>query len=299
MPIVPNGSVRAVSVGGSPRGWTFISNAKCWRRWAWRYLIGFLPANVKVYFDLGSAYHALMEGQSQGTVQAAYGHVFEEAQELAYTRQDGPPLGHATAVEQEYAIFGGKMTSKPDREETESKDGKGPATRMRDFKSAMRFSDYDEEAWNVDGGIVGELIAAGVEKGIVDIVLKYVAAKRVKLVPVTLTKAKADALEALVDDFWETLERRVRKAAGGSAKDAPRAFPPNLSECVGKYGPCDYYARCWGKPPESNLYSLSPAPPRRWVTGRNGELKLPGKLTPDLIEKAAKKVRAGWNLGAK
>jgi hypothetical protein len=35
------------------------------------------------------------------------------------------------------------------------------------------------------------------------------------------------------------------------------------------------------------------------VTGRNGELKLPGKLSVDLIEKAAGKVRKSWNLGAK
>ena len=83
----------------------------------------------------------------------------------------------------------------------------------------------------------------------------------------------------------------MTKAAKPKADDA-QLFPPNLNECVGDYGPCDYYAYCWGKPPESMMYRMAPEAPRRWVTGREGApLKLPGKLTAKLIDTAFAKLR--------
>lgn len=290
MPILPPGTKKpALEVGGSPRGWSFIGTGlSCWRKWAFKYLVGLNPAATKDYFDLGSAYHALMEGRGTSEVMRMYPNHIEAAVELQQARlKKGPPLSEALAVEREHILFNGKMTSKPDREEE---------GRIRDFKTAMTFSDNDEAAWNVDPGILGECLAAGVSEGIVDIVSKRVDSdKRVKLVTVKLTAEKVHALQSMVNDFWETLERRVKKAAGSPVPAAPNAFPMALNACVGKYGKCDYYDRCHGKPPESMLYRLSETPPRLWMTGRGeSPLPLPGKLTPSLIEKATGKVRAAW-----
>lgn len=289
MAILAKGTVATnTEVGGSPRGWTFIHTATCWHRWALRYLVGVFPATTKDYFDLGAAYHLFMEGKTVAEVLAAFPDQAATAHELFLTRMKGPPLGRATAMEREYVIFDGLMTSKPDREESELATG-STATLMRDYKSSANFSDNDDYNWNVDPGIVGEMVAAKVTKGIVDIISKRVdASKRVKLVPVTLTPAKAQWLGTMVLDFWVELATRLTSAADGETSPTA-ALPRNMGACVGKYGACEYYARCWGKPPESLLYKVAPKPPRRWVTGREGQkLPLPFDLTEKTIEKAAK-----------
>jgi hypothetical protein len=293
MPIAPKGEKPTTSAptGGSPRGWSFIGSAKCWRRWALKHLVGVRPATTKDYFALGSAYHALMEGQTDATVRAAYPDQYEQAKELHQTRmKKGPPLGKALAVEAEHAIFGGLMTSKPDREEQGL---------IRDYKTAMMFSDNDDAAWNVDPGILGECVAANVERASVDIISKRVdASKRVKLVEVTLTETKRHALEVLVNDFWEQVEYRVKKAAGKDPKLAANAFPMNLGDCVGKYGQCEFYARCHGRPPESLLYKVAEEPPRTWLTGRkDSPLPMPGGLSVNLVEKAATRVKNALGMG--
>lgn len=294
MPILPLGQKpNPLTIGGSPRGWTFISSADCWKRFGLRYGVGLFPAGTKSYFDLGSAYHGLLEGQPVTKVGADYPDHLMEASRLYRIRiAKGPPLGKALAVEREYALFDGKMTSKPDREE--------PGL-IRDYKTAMNFKESDEKRWNVAGGIIGEAVAAKVDTAIVDIISKYegkgedrAPEKPVKLVTVRVTAAKKDALEAHVDAFWEGVEERVKKAAK-SVAGASRAFSPNLNQCVGEYGPCDYYDHCWGKAPESLMYRLAPNPPRRWVHGReDAPLKLPGKLTPELIEKAFTNLKTAW-----
>ena len=288
MAILARGTVATnTEVGGSPRGWTFIHTAVCWHRWALRYLVGVFPAATKDYFDLGAAYHLFMEGKSVAEVAAAFPEQVTVAQELHTARMKGPPLGRAVAMEREHVIFGGLMTSKPDREE-------GPAdvaTAMRDYKSSANFSDNDDINWNVDPGIVGELVAAKVTKGIVDIVSKRVGNdKRVKLVEVTLTPAKATWLMMMVYDFWNSLAERLKsEACDNASTPESTAFPRNMGACVGKYGACEYYARCWGKPPESLLYKVGAKPPRNWVTGRpDQKLPLPYELTEKTIEKAAK-----------
>jgi hypothetical protein len=58
----------------------------------------------------------------------------------------------------------------------------------------------------------------------------------------------------MVTDFWQELRTRLMLAADTQERVMVQ-FPQNLTGCVGKYGPCEYYARCWGKPPESLLYT--------------------------------------------
>lgn len=281
MPILPLGQKpNSLTIGGSPRGWTFLSTAECWFRFLLRYMVGYFPAGSKSYFDLGDAFHMLMEGQGVDAVRTKYPDLVADAMRLhAIRTKRGPPLGKALAIEKEHALFGGKMTSKPDREEP---------GRIRDYKTAFGFKESDEKKWGTAGGIIGEAIAGNVDTALVDIVSKRegkaehnAVEKPVKIVTVQVNDAKRQALEAYVDEFWEQLEARVKRAAKAKTPGpALRAFPRNLNQCVGDYGPCDYYDYCWGRPPESLLYRLAPTPPRRWVTGReNAPLELPGRLT--------------------
>lgn len=294
MPILPLGQkANTLTIGGSPRGWTFISTASCWFRFLLRYVLGYFPAASKSYFDLGDAYHMLMEGQGVDAVRNKYPEHVAEAMRLhAIREKKGPPLGKAVALEKEHALFDGKMTSKPDREEP---------GRIRDYKTAFGFKDSDDKKWNTAGGIIGEAIAGKVPVALVDIVSKRegkaehnATEKPVKVITVHVDEKKAAALEEHVNEFWAQLEARITKAAKAPSDAAAlRAFPRDLNQCVGDYGPCDYYDYCWGKPPESMLYRLSPEPPRRWVTGReDAPLKLPGKLTAKVIEAVSKRLRA-------
>ena len=186
------------------------------------------------------------------------------------------------------------MTSKPDREE--------PGL-IRDYKTAFGFKETDEQRWNVAGGIIGEAIAGKTSVALVDIISKRegkaehgATEKPVKVITVKVTPTKSEALEEHVNELWEQLEARIKKAAKAkSGPAAERAFPRQLNRCVGEYGPCDYYAHCWGKPPESLLYRLAPTPPRRWVTGReNAPLELPGKLTVNDVNTAYTKLLKHW-----
>jgi hypothetical protein len=267
MPILPNGAFSAPpqeSSGGSPRGWSFISTAlACWRRWYFKYVIGLYPAKPEEALRLGAAFHVFMEGKSPAEAARDYPDQFDQAKALAERRMAGPPLPPATHVEQEFVIFGGAMTSKPDRIELH---GNKPV--VRDFKTASFFSEHDEVAWNADGGILGECIAAQTDTALVDITSKNATRPPfVKIVTVKLTDAKRAALERTVEDFWEQAEARVKALAAKKDFEAgvDEAFPRQLSSCVGKYGPCPYYARCWGSFPEFAMYRLTQEAPRRWV----------------------------------
>lgn len=239
--------------GGSPRGWTFISTAfACWRKWMYRYLIGLVwagPTKGPNPRRLGSAYHALLEGQSPDAVMKRYPDLVEQALKLYHDRMtNGPPIPEAEVVEEVVEIFDGLMTSKPDRVEVVN--GKKV---VRDYKTAFQFSDYDHLTWAVDGGILGEMEAVGASTAEVDIQRKYEGdskSKNTRIVVVKMTAEKREALLQMVREFWVELGRRLELAVEVGAG----AFPPNLTGCVGKYGPCDYYVRCWGGPPESLLY---------------------------------------------
>lgn len=270
MPITPNGSQSGPireSTGGSPRGWTFISTGlDCWRAFFLKYVFGLYPVKKADALGLGAAFHLYMEGKGAPEVQKAFPEYALEAAKLAERRRTrGPPMPKATSVEEEFTILGGMMTSKPDR--IEKHDEK---VVVRDFKTSMFFSEKDDEVWNVDVGILGECVAAGAKEALVDITVKRdkVSGPAVKVVKVTLTDSKLEAVERLVESFWEQLEDRVTRlaAADGPSRDhLNEKAPQNLRACVGKYGPCAYYARCWGKPPESLLYRLTEKPPRRWI----------------------------------
>jgi hypothetical protein len=278
MPISPPGKKTTTFIGGSPRGWTFIKTAQCWYRWFLRYFLGLVEVYTPEYFDVGSAFHALMEGRSKESVALEYPDVMKEAERLHELRlTKGPPLPPATAIEKEHALFGGYMTSKPDREEAGS---------SRDFKTSSHFSKYDEQFWNTDGGIIGETVATQ-QNIIVDIVSKSTSGddkkapeKPVKVVTVAYSKVKEEALRSHVEDFWWQLTERVKRLVDGV--EPKSAFPKNVSQCIGDYGPCPYYAHCWGVPPESLLYKYLDPAPHRWL--KSGPL--PKGLTVAKVEKA-------------
>lgn len=251
--------------GGSPRGWSFIGSAsECWTRWAYRYVYGLYPATTPDYFDLGSAYHALQEGKTVDEVKALYPEHLEEAQRLLKQRQKGPPLPPAKSIEETVVLFGGLMTSKPDRVEQS-----GTRTIVRDFKTAAMFSKNDEQAWGVDGGILGECIAGETDTALVDIVSKQYDAKvPTKIVTVKLTPEKRTALERTVKQFWGEAEQRTRSvAAAKPTRDLVLSvYTQNLKGCVGKYSVCPYYARCWERGSQASmLYKQSTEPPRNWA----------------------------------
>lgn len=233
---------------------------------------------------LGAAFHLFMEGKGRNEVAAEFPGQVEEAERLANLRRTrGPPLPKQAIVEQEFTIFDGKMTSKPDRIETVQ--GK-PI--VRDFKTAAFFSERDNESWNVDVGILGECIAAETDTALVDITVKREnpAGQPVKVVKVTLTPAKAVAVKQLVDDFWQQLEARLTELAKRWRPD--ESVPRNPAACVGKYGSCPYYARCWGQMPQPLLYQLTPTPPDRWVDFSQGpqprEWKVRGKSVLEALQ---------------
>jgi hypothetical protein len=272
MAIRPNGFVNApeapkskreaenTTEGGSPKGWTFISTSyQCWRKWLYQYVLNFWPSGgTRDFIDprrLGSAYHGLLEGKSKEDLLKRYPAEMETALALYHERiTKGPPLPTADVVEEMSEIFGGKMTSKPDRIETVA-----GVKVIRDYKTAAKFSDYDHISWMLDGGIIGEMVAAGTTRAIVDIQRKWVskedsdgknAPKNTKLVEVHLTERTRAALEQMVEEFWDEVDRRLAL----TKKNGADAFPRRLTGCVGKYGPCQYVARCWGEPPEALLF---------------------------------------------
>lgn len=300
MPILPKGAARVTTAeGGSPRGWTFISTGlTCWRSWALRYLFGLMPTTGVDALELGSAYHALMEGQSEEVVAEHFPDYIAMAKELAATRRDprvAPLPAEAKHIEETFPLFDGLMTSKPDRIELDG--------RIRDYKTSFSFSQYDDQLWNTDGGIIGECMVSNATTGIVDIVRKEPERRkkkeegedakppdprdRVKTVMVKLTPEKASALAANVYDFWEQLEARVQRflkrepIPGQHPLDG--SFTPSLRGCVTKYGPCRYYARCWeASTPQWFNYKLVP-PPRKWTVGK----PMTKKLVQDIDRKVA------------
>jgi hypothetical protein len=242
--------------GGSPRGWSFISDwYKCQRLWMFKHLIGLVSTVPRKGTDprrLGSAYHGLLEGRSKEELLEKYPDVMEEAVKHYTARmRSRVPIPEAEVVEEVVRIFAGKMTSKPDRIE-KTLNGK-PV--VRDYKTSAFFSEYDDLTWGVDGGILGECIAAGASTAIVDIQRKWDNAREAspnantKLVTVRLTPQKEEALRLMVDDFWDAVEGAMRRAKTQGAEP----FRKNLTGCVGKYGPCPYYARCWGGAPTEAL----------------------------------------------
>lgn len=275
MPILPAGVTSPAAFkppsGGSPRGWTFISTAMtCWYRWAQQHVFGLHSLQVSPALGLGSAYHAFMEGKVTAEVARDFPQHVDAASLLADRRKRGPPLpeGPDVVVEKEFPIFKGWMTSKPDRIEKH-----GEKVVVRDFKTASNLSEHDEENWNIDGGILGECMAAKTDTAVVDIIVKYPpkSGVGVKLVNVTLTPEKERVLRNAVMEFWREAEERTAVVARADPRDvkdiitSPKAFVQNLKGCVGKYGPCPYYARCWSKGKPESMFYAQVQPEWRWA----------------------------------
>lgn len=298
MPIVSNEAKNfKPATGGSPRGWTFIGTGlDCWRKFAFRYIAGLFPLKTAEPLIMGIIYHALQEGKSEQEAKAIDPDLYTEASKMFKDRMEkGPPLpkNDAVVVEKEFSIFGGLMTSKPDRIE-----GKGKNKRVRDFKTSMYFSENDELSWAVDGGILGECIAGDTTIALVDIQKKFAPEKKkdgkpydgklTKIVTVELTDEKKQTLERMVQSFWFELEDRVKQLALplNTVVDADRFFPRSLKGCVSKYGLCPYYARCWQKGTAESFMFKHFGPPRNWANYK------PKVKWMDELEEATKKLRA-------
>ncbi len=256
--------------------------------WFLKYVMGLNPAAPQRYLILGTAYHALLEGKSPGEIArwgADFAEVLPEATELFKARTEkGPPLPKATAIEKELRISSIPMTSKPDREE--------PNRVVRDFKTTSVRSKDDDAFWSVNGEIIGEMLAADATTCIVDIVNKN-DGKTTQL-EVTQSPEKIRALEELVEDLIEELNvrlHRARKMGGLSA-----IFPKRMTSCVGKYGRCHYYDRCWSGGAARLLYKKSPNN-GRWIPMLTPEGSAYGAdmqvtLTPEDIKAIAMKAIA-------
>lgn len=279
MPITKDSAPTAAPPpGGTPRGNTFLSlAASCWWAWALKYLAGIVPVKTRDALNFGSAYHAVLEGQDIEAIRAWAPDFVDAAKRLADRRlKEGPALPEAHAIEKTHSIFDGLMTSKPDREENGA---------VRDFKTAMMFTKHDDAYWDVEPGIIGEMVAQGVRRAVVDVMRKEngrsengsSASSPNRIFHVELTDKKEEALRLAVEDFWRQLLwrlERVQKAKGDRSSAVRAAFPKQLKSCVGKYGLCDYYDRCWGKGLEMLLYKKKEGFDHSWATG---SIKLPGE----------------------
>lgn len=254
---------------GTKLGWTFWSAAaKCWRYWALKYLVGItLPPRKELV--RGTVYHALHEGVEAKTIMGwgpAYAEALPEAQELFDKRiNDGPPLPVPISVEVERRVLGASMTSRPDREEVPGwEEGETGVVRetagIRDFKTTSYESKHADLEWAVSGTIIGQLVATKNSLGTVDVM--NVKTGKTKLYEVRLDAAKESALRGMIGDLEESLVDRLGRAAKGV--DADSTFPANLTQCVGKYGPCDFYAHCWGSKLDKLKYQWR-APSLEWA----------------------------------
>lgn len=272
----------AAPSGGTPRGNSFISAAaSCWWLWALRYLGGIVPTKARPPLDFGSAYHAVLEGQDVEAIRAwAPDYVDAAVALVAQRRREGPPLPSPTAIEETHTIFEGLMTSKPDREELV--DGKRV---VRDFKTTMRFSKTDEAYWAIEPGIIGEMVAHDTDTALVDVIRKLPGTdSNVRIFTVRLTPQKKAALQGAVVDFWQQVLWRLSRVKKRPTEATIReVFPKQLKSCVGKYGPCDYYERCWGTGLGHLLYETRP---------RSAWAKEPVKLDSEVYKVDEAKVEA-------
>lgn len=277
--------------GATLVGWSFWSLAlQCWHAFALRYLMGLQPAVQADYFSLGAAYHALLEGRSHEEISRwgiAFLEALPEAQRLYEARlKDGPKLPPAKEIEKTHHLRDIPMTSRPDREEPGSgiEQDKSFATNpflqpsaptensVRDYKTAAFFGKDDQAFWDVNGEIIGEMLAGGVQHATVDVINK--SNGETKIVEVKLTPVKAAALKALILDLEAQLRARLKGAAsknGGALQNFPRSL-----QCIGKYGKCKYYDFCWGGRINRMAYSQVDVKPwwRGLADGREDMMKI-------------------------
>ena len=230
---------------GTAVGWSFYSTAlRCWREWYLKYVQGLTPRIRPDYFDLGSAYHLFHEGLSRQEIEFRYPelrYILDEAEKHFKRRTSplAPPMPKAVAHEQPHEAYGGDYTCRLDRVEE---------TGAREFKTAFAHRDSDKLKWDVDGEVIGELIASRMPRVTVDQISKKDGT--VKQFPVTLTGAKASEFNSTIVDLIRQIQYRMKTYArdGGSEKVA---FPRNNLSCVSsQYGKaCQFYELCWSADP--------------------------------------------------
>ncbi|TAL42367.1 MAG: hypothetical protein EPN91_08285 [Salinibacterium sp.] len=286
---------------GTPRGSTFWTVTQtCWRLFLLKYILALFPVKTPDYLHVGTLYHALLEGWSvEGlyTFPPEYHPHIELAKKLYDERLAGPPIPSSTAKEKQRTLpFG--MTAKADREELSF----GKRKAIRDFKSTIFFSEHDEKQWNVNLGILAEAMGHGAEKAIVDVICKAGGDNfgRVQQFEVEVGEREREAVEQLVNDARLEIHARVDEACselnkyevcgqdGNKPKDDHQKallykrlraiFPKRMPSCVGKYGPCHYYERCWGDGPEKHLFKQNQRKGYAWVNDE-GDVVLRDKVS--------------------
>lgn len=259
---------KAPTHGASAVGWTFYSTAlNCWHRWFLRYVEGLVPLQMPEELAIGIGYHALHEGKSAEELEKLGPDVLDGLATAARIHRArvtlGPPMPEATGKEVPAEVTGnhplaGLYTCRLDRVE---------GNQVREFKSAGSFTGAEEDRWNTDGEIIGQLVASELSV-IVDITTKE-AAPRFKQVKVTLTPEKERAWRHLVLDLVHQIGDRVtrferkglREEEDGISREekALQCFPRNLRSCIYGRRRCEYFARCWGTGGEQHLYKRQPA----------------------------------------
>jgi len=246
---------RAQRTEGTPVGWSFFGTAlDCWFRFFLRYVEGLEPRRIANYFALGSAYHGLHEGKTDGQIASGGAELqveLPEAKRLHAARMKGPPMPEAVAVEQTIYIEDGPLkdlfSSRPDRLEQSPRGGK----QTRDFKTAGAERQTDGDYWNVNGEILGQILATGAVKAIVDVITKTKVPK-IRQYEVRMTDAKRAAFETLILDIVEQIRVKMRRWKAG--EDAATSFPKNIKACVVLGQRCPYYEHCWGSGATTHLY---------------------------------------------
>lgn len=300
-PKIQKKRTRGAAPSGTPRGWSFWAvTERCWREFLLKFICGLYPVSVKEPLLLGTIYHALLDNWAPEAIAGwgpEYAGLIDWGKKLYEARLKGPPLPKATASEKQHTLDFG-MTSKPDREEV----GFGKKPVVRDFKSAMFFSENDDKSWATNGGIIGEALAVGATKAIVDVINKNKDSEtqfgRVQQFEVEVGELQREALEQAVADARMEINMRVDEVLAVPGipdgddwakpehvarerekfhKALKQAFPKRLSSCVGRYGPCDYYERCWGTGPEKHLFEENVKRSHRWVKDE-GDAELEQKV---------------------
>lgn len=234
------------STGGTPIGWSFYSTAlECWRRWYLRYFEGWLQIKGNTYQPLGTAYHALQEGRTPKEIIAMgpeYVIALPQAKQLYEARQSGPKLYPAKAIEKTIIVADGPLagifSSKPDRIELD-----GKKTIVRDFKTAKRLYDNDQDKWDVNGEIIGEMLAAHASEAVVDIVTTGDVHPKVRVIRVGMTPEKKAAFERLILAVFAQVTVNSKALYAGTEPEV--VCPRNLNHCAFPVR-CQYYDWCWG-----------------------------------------------------
>jgi len=283
---------------GTPRGSTFWTVTQtCWRLFLLKHILALFPVKVLDYLLVGTLYHALLDNWSPeglATFGPEYVPHIPLAVKLYEQRLSGPPLPKAVSSEKQRTLpFG--MTAKADREEL----GLGRRKVIRDFKSTIFFSEHDDKQWRVNLGILAEAMGFGANKAIVDVICKREGDNfgRVQQFEVDVGEREREAVEQLVNDARIEIHSRVDEAVAvieahpknlegtmdadvrlSLHKKLRAAFPKRLSSCVGKYGPCHYYDRCWGESPEKHMFEERQRKGFAWLDDE-GDLALKEKVS--------------------